>query len=373
MIRRFVDDDPGYVAWLAAHPLGFVLNTFPHVTASYLVLHRAKCRTVNRPLSDDRRWTHQFGKTCSDDRTELAEWVRRETGKSVHPCGSCLSAETPVADTTALVGPPIARPQGPRAPRPDDREIRHDGEPVRIVIEQAGRAAGYSGPPLVIEGAQWLAEFFFRRDPSAVGGMSYDAWIAATQQDPERISRIIDEDVTAVNRTMAARTPHGTWAPIVADNDWSWLAAIDPDWDLFELEPVVWHEAEVAARLRRAFEAIHRPGLGIAVTTKVLHIKRPTLVPVLDSLVIAQIGGHVDDDPATWVDAIEHIRAVGRANLQQLRLVREHLHRAGLPDRTLLRVLDALLWTSSPGSNLFSSLDGWERVVRPSGPSGRNG
>jgi len=58
MIRRFVDDDPGYVAWLAAHPLGFVLNTFPHVTASYLVLHRAKCRTVNRPLSDDRCWTH---------------------------------------------------------------------------------------------------------------------------------------------------------------------------------------------------------------------------------------------------------------------------------------------------------------------------
>ena len=83
MIRRFVDDDPGYVAWLAAHPLGFVLNTFPHVTASYLVLHRAKCRTVNRPLSDDRRSTHQFGKTCSDDRTELAEWVRRKTGKSV--------------------------------------------------------------------------------------------------------------------------------------------------------------------------------------------------------------------------------------------------------------------------------------------------
>lgn len=371
MISRFVDDDPGYIAWLAAHPSGYVLNTFPHLTASYLVLHRASCRTVNRPLSDDRHWTHQYGKTCSVDHAELAEWARRETGKSVHPCGSCLPAETPVAGSSAPAGSPPARPHGPRAPRPDDREIRHDGEPVRIVIEQAALGAGHAGPPLAIEGAQWLAEFFFRRDPSAVGAMSYDTWIEATQQDPERRARIIDDDITAVNRTMAARTSHETWAPVVASNDWAWLAALDRDWDLFDLDPVVWSTAKVAVHLRRAFEAIHRPGLGIAVTTKVLHIKRPGLVPVLDSLVIAQIGGRVDDDPASWVHAIEHLRAVGRANLPQLSLIREHLRRVGLPDRTLLRVLDALLWTSSPGSNLFSSLDGWERVLRLRGPNHR--
>ena len=296
-----------------------------------------------------------------------------ENGQVRATCGSCLSAETSVAGKSALAGQPIGRPQGPRAPRPDIKEIRHDGEPVRIVIDQTGRGAGHAGPPLVIEGAQWLAEFFFRRDPSAVGAMSYDTWIAATQQDSERMTRIIDEDITAVNRTMAARTPHQTWAPIVAGNDWAWLTALDPEWDLFDLEPVAWREAGIATRLRKAFGAIHRPGLGIAVTTKVLHIKRPMLVPVLDSLVIAQIGGRVDDVPATWVAAVEHIRAVGRANLPQLRLIRDHLHRVGLPDRTHLRVLDALLWTSSPGSNLFSSLDGWERVVRLGGPSGRDG
>lgn len=364
MITRFVDDDPGYVAWLTAHPSGYVLNTFPHVSASYLILHRARCRTVNRPLSADRQWTHQYGKTCSVERAELAAWARRETGKAVHPCGSCLPAETPATGTPAPASPPIVRLRGPRAPRPDDHEVRHDGEPVRIVIEQATHGDGHAGPPLVIEGAQWLAETFFRRDPSAVGAMSYDSWIEATQRDPERKARIIDGDITAVNRTMAARTSHETWAPIVAGQDWAWLAALDPDWDLFELDSVRWGEAGVAAGLRRAFETLQRPGLGIAVTTKVLHIKRPRLVPVLDSLVIAQIGGRVDDDPTSWVDAIEHIRAVGRTNLPQLRLIREHLGRAGLPGRTLLRVLDALLWTSSPGSNLFSSLDGWERVVR---------
>jgi hypothetical protein len=35
-MQDFVDDDPGYLAWLAAHPAGFVLNTYrrPAVTIS---------------------------------------------------------------------------------------------------------------------------------------------------------------------------------------------------------------------------------------------------------------------------------------------------------------------------------------------------
>jgi hypothetical protein len=96
----------------------------------------------------------------------------------------------------------------------------------------------------------------------------------------------------------------------------------------------------------------------------VLHIKRPGLVPVLDSLFIEQIGGRVDADPSSLVDAIEHIRGVGRANLPQLRLIREHLRQQSLRDRTLVRILDAPLWTSSPGSGLFPRLGGWERVAR---------
>ncbi len=365
MITRFVDDDAGYLAWLAAHPDGYVLNTYPHVTASYLVLHRTRCRTINRPLSAGRQWTQQYGKTCADRRAELVSWAQRETGKAVHPCGACLPGEARSVERTSPSARRTHRSQGPRAPRPGDHEIRLDGEPIRIVIEQATPPSGHAGPPLVIEGAQWLAEHFFRRDPSADGPMSYDAWIDATQRDPARRDRIIDGDITAVNRTMAARTPHETWAPIVAGRDWRWLVALDHRWDLFDLDPVAWRDANAAARLRDAFEAIRRPGLGIAVTTKVLHIKRPRLVPVLDSLVIAQIGGRVDDDPASWVDAIERIGAVGRANLPQLHQIREHLSRVGLPNRTLVRVLDALLWTSNPGSNLFSRLDRWERVVRP--------
>jgi len=361
-MRRFVDDDAGYVAWLASHPEGYVLNTFPHVTSSYLVLHRASCRTVNRPLAAGRHWTWQYGKTCSDDRSELEAWAQRETGKSVRACGICLPGEASGAPSTRRSAA-LATTHGPRAPRVSEHGVRYEGEPIRVVVSAE---PGEVAPPLVIEGAQWLAEIFFRRDPSAVGPRSYDAWIEETQRDPGRRDRIIDGDITAVNRTMAARTSHRTWAPIISSADWSWLEALDPHWDLFETRPADWAEARIAAYLRDTFAATHRPGLGIAVITKVLHIKRPRLIPVLDSLVIEQIGARTTDDVSSWVAAIGRIRAVGQANLAELRAIREHLRAQGIADRTLVRILDALLWAGSPGSGLFSSLSGWDRVLRPS-------
>lgn len=228
------------------------------------------------------------------------------------------------------------------------------------------------GPPLVIEGAQWLAETFFVRDASAVGPLSYDAWIRETRDDPARRNRIVDGDVTAVNRTMAARTPHVAWAPVVAASDWSWLQTLDPDWDLLETSAGEWKSAMVRDRLAAAFSAVHRPSLGIAVVTKVLHIKRPRLIPVLDSLVLAQVGARTTGDVTTWVDALEAVREVGLANLAELRSIREHLQTRGIANRSLVRILDALLWTGSPGSGLFSSLEGWELVLRPRRDSGNH-
>jgi hypothetical protein len=92
-MERFIDDDTGYLAWLADHPGGFVLNTFPHVSSSYLVLHRSSCRTINRLLTGGRHWTDQYGKACSADRSELATWALRETGKAVSACGLCLPGD----------------------------------------------------------------------------------------------------------------------------------------------------------------------------------------------------------------------------------------------------------------------------------------
>ena len=164
---------------------------------------------------------------------------------------------------------------------------------------------------------------------------------------------------------MAARTAHEAWALIIAASDWAWLEAIDPAWDLFEMDVDAWNASRVPARLGAAFAATKRPGLHLAVITKVLHIKRPRMFPVLDSVVIAQVGAPISDDIATWVNAMGHVRAVGRSNLAGLTQVRDYLEQQGIRDRSLVRILDGLVWVSSPGAGLFAHLVGWERVIRP--------
>ncbi|MFZ5854209.1 MAG: DUF6308 family protein [Chloroflexota bacterium] len=142
---------------------------------------------------------------------------------------------------------------------------------------------------------------------------------------------------------------------------------LDPAGQLFEPTDHDWARLRVAERLSEAFEAVIRPRLKVAVTTTVPHIKRPELIPVLDSVVMQQIGMHESDDVAVWVQAIAHVRAVSRDNLLALRTVREHLESKGIHGRSLVRILDAFLWTASPGAGLFRRLEDWERVVRPRG------
>lgn len=43
---EFVDDDAGYLAWIGAHPEGFVLNVRRSPDPSYVVLHRANCGVI---------------------------------------------------------------------------------------------------------------------------------------------------------------------------------------------------------------------------------------------------------------------------------------------------------------------------------------
>ena len=74
MTDWFLRDDSGYLAWLVANPDGYVLNTSAQVAAGYLVLHRASCRTINRPLPEGRLWTRHYGKACAGTSKELVAW-----------------------------------------------------------------------------------------------------------------------------------------------------------------------------------------------------------------------------------------------------------------------------------------------------------
>lgn len=142
---------------------------------------------------------------------------------------------------------------------------------VQVTIVRLG-----GEPPLVIDNADWLAEAFFAVDPSGKPG-GFDDKAAESVS-----TRIESKDVDAINGTMRARSPQRAWAT-VKDQELPWLAAVTPTWDLVELDDAEWGD-HAAPALEAALDALIQKGRGVSVSTKMLHLKRPKLVPVLDSL-----------------------------------------------------------------------------------------
>jgi len=88
-VQRFLDDDSGYLQWLATHRDGFVINTYRKPTGTYLVLHRATCRTISGTPAVGSRWTVDYAKFCGG-RSELEAFARNEVGGEPRICGRCV-------------------------------------------------------------------------------------------------------------------------------------------------------------------------------------------------------------------------------------------------------------------------------------------
>jgi hypothetical protein len=89
MVRRFEDDDTGYLAWVEIHPRGFVVNSFRKPVPSYLVLHRATCGTITGAPARGKSWTREPIKVCSETRSDLDMWARDSAGGPLQSCGLC--------------------------------------------------------------------------------------------------------------------------------------------------------------------------------------------------------------------------------------------------------------------------------------------
>jgi hypothetical protein len=198
-----------------------------------------------------------------------------------------------------------------------------------------------------------LAELFFASDVSSRGPESYDAW--AEHSDPERIAQA---DINVLNKTFRAMIMKlSEWEDLYTEETPPWLAALDQDWDLVTTPPEVWEEADIPGKIKTAIGAIieARPA-GVAQATKLLHMKRRHLVPVVDYVKRA-VHGQLSDTaakPRRGAQAtviIEHLRAEGRRLRPQLEAIQGHLAVAEIPvHRSLARILDVLLWTSEdPG------------------------
>ncbi len=82
----FVDDDQGYLDWLAAHPDGFVVNCYRNPTPTYLYLHRATCPHIQE--WPGRRATRDYRKVCSDTEQALLDWAAT-VGAPPTRCRTC--------------------------------------------------------------------------------------------------------------------------------------------------------------------------------------------------------------------------------------------------------------------------------------------
>jgi hypothetical protein len=105
-VEQFVDDDPGYLDWVARHPDGFVINTGRMPTVSYLMLHRAHCGTITGRPARGTTFTGDYAKVCGE-RGEL-EAFAQQLGGPPQPCGLCLgqvARPAPRASADGKYGP----------------------------------------------------------------------------------------------------------------------------------------------------------------------------------------------------------------------------------------------------------------------------
>ncbi len=87
-VKKFENDDDGYLRWLRHNPTGFVLNSYRQPSSEYLILHRSTCVTI----STDKRinWTTTgFIKICSLEIEELEKWAQNKVGGKLHHCSFC--------------------------------------------------------------------------------------------------------------------------------------------------------------------------------------------------------------------------------------------------------------------------------------------
>jgi hypothetical protein len=216
------------------------------------------------------------------------------------------------------------------------------------------RVERLDGELLVLDGLG-LARGFFAGEASSEGEVAFDA--LAGLGNGERIELA---DVIAMNRTMRARSPHRVWAELI-DAEAPWLSNVPADLDLLETGDRRWRADGGDQLVKEALAATIGPGRGLAVATKLLHLKRPRLFPMLDRLVAELLGAGAPDDPRadqrveTAVALTRLIRSEGRRNLEPLRGIRDALSSSDGTQRSLVRLLDAILWSAHPAAGVGRS------------------
>jgi len=88
-VQEFCDDDAGYLAWLATHPDGYVINLARSRNPSDARTHQADCGTISGEIPRGRAWTETYIKVCAEHLGELEKWAADTYGPPIAHCGNC--------------------------------------------------------------------------------------------------------------------------------------------------------------------------------------------------------------------------------------------------------------------------------------------
>jgi hypothetical protein len=197
-------------------------------------------------------------------------------------------------------------------------------------------------PNRVIDHADERAAFFFVSNISSVATTGYDQRVVNPQNPPDQLTQ---PDIRAINTTMRARTAHKHWQQFTGSaGPLGWLQELSASWDLFTMDDEAWTAAQCEMRILAALTAVMGPYRTTSITTKLLHLKRPNLIPICDSYVCSMVGKRADNAIETTMLIME-VRGIGRANLDALAEISQRLRSIGI-NRTLVRILDSLLWSA---------------------------
>ncbi|MGH3074910.1 MAG: DUF6308 family protein [Gaiellales bacterium] len=215
-----------------------------------------------------------------------------------------------------------------------------------------------SGSVLVFDDPAPLIRLFV--GPDGVDG--YDGWARKTPPN-----RLVAEDVTVLNTYARARSGHVRWQELISDRGPAWLAAIDPGWDAAMTDESEWERAEIRSKVEAAFTAMCGPYRGLSVASKMLHLKRPRLIPLLDALVVEHLGPSVPSAAPPGVKAeyaarvIAHLATQARSNRAALAGLQRELGKEGI-ELSAIRLIDILLWSSHPAASLGAPIERHIRV-----------
>ena len=98
--HEFRDDDAGYLAWLAAHLDGYVINIARSHSATEARVHHAGCRTISGENPVGGAWTGPYVKVCAEQLVELEQWAIGQVGEPIRRCGTCHPARDAVQPTS---------------------------------------------------------------------------------------------------------------------------------------------------------------------------------------------------------------------------------------------------------------------------------